>query len=41
MQPAAIYIDRIKVYAKDRTGLFFCGHFQIYGKAQKDTQRMI
>ena len=38
MQPAAIYIDRIKVYAKDRTGLlFFWGDFQQYGKAQKDT----
>ena len=23
MQPAAIYVDRIKVYAKDRIGLLF------------------
>ena len=28
MQPAAIYVDRIKVYAKDRIGLlFFCVGF--------------
>jgi hypothetical protein len=41
MQPAAIYIDRIKVNAKDRIHLLFCGDFQKYGKAQKDTQMMI
>ena len=29
MQPAAIYVDRIKVYAKDRSGLlFFVGFFR-------------
>ena len=28
MQPAAIYVDRIKVYAKDIIDLlFFCGNF--------------
>ena len=27
MQPATIYVDRVKVYAKDRSGLLFLWEF--------------
>jgi hypothetical protein len=33
------YLNRITVFVKDRK--WFLGDFQIYGKAQKDMQRMI
>ena len=35
MQPAAIYIDRIKVYAKDRIGLLFLWGFSDIWKGTK------
>jgi hypothetical protein len=34
------YLNRIKVFAKDKKWVF-CGNFQIYGKAQKDTERIM
>ena len=37
MQPAVIYVGRIKVYTKDRIGLlfFFVGIFQRYGRHKR------
>jgi hypothetical protein len=34
------YLNKIKVFAND-IKMVFLGDFHIYGKAQKDTQRMI
>ena len=35
MQPATIYVDRVKVYAKDRIGLIFLWGFSDIWKGTK------